>query len=301
MWGDRLAVYTTMYPGCERYLASWWESFCRQTDRDCDLWIGLDAMTAEQVQTQIGSALQAHWVPARPGDTPASLRQRAFDLLVRHYDKIVLVDADDLLEPTRVEAARQALDSVDVVASALRLVDEQERDLGLVFGPQHDVNLAALLVHHNVFGLSNSAYRACALSDCLPVPAACVLIDWLLATRASIAGASLRFDAVPRMAYRQYAHNCAPVVPPFTGQGVLTATERVVLHYRLLLESDWPWPDGARKPYLVAQRRAERFRESIRNDTDVLSRYVAKLNTLTPQFVWWWVVAHPELEHVWSR
>ena len=301
MPSDRLAIYTTMYPGCERFLPSWCDSLLRQTDRGGDLWVGLDSMTPAQVLAAVNAPLKARWVVGRQGDTPASLRQRAFASLVGEYDKIVFVDVDDLLEPTRIESARQALDEVDVVASALRLIDEHGTDLGLAFGPEADVDLSALLVRYNVFGLSNTAYRARALGDCLPVPATCVLIDWLLATRASVIGATLRFDDVPRMAYRQYADNCAPVVPPFTARGVLTASERVVLHYRLLLESNWPWPDGARRPYEIARMRADRFKQTITTSRAVLGRYVAALNELTPQYVWWWAVAHPDLEHLWSR
>ena len=44
MRAERLAVYTTIHPGCEPYLASWCDSIRRQTDRDFDLWIGLDAL-----------------------------------------------------------------------------------------------------------------------------------------------------------------------------------------------------------------------------------------------------------------
>ena len=62
------------------------------------------------------------------------------------------------------------------------------------------------------------------------------------------------------MAYRQYADNCARSGAPIHRSGVLTrGVERVVLHYRLLLESNWPWPDGARLPYEIARMRADAF------------------------------------------
>jgi hypothetical protein len=304
MGSHPLAVYTTVYRGCEPYLASWRESLQEQTDHDFDLWIGLDAITPDEVMAEAGGGLRtAHWIVAEPGDTPASLRQRAFAMLVNAYDEVVLVDADDMLQRSRIESARDALESCDVTACALRLVDESGRDLGLTsFGldEEEDVDLHELLPRYNVFGLSNSAYRADALARCLPVPPSCELTDWLIATRALVTGAVLRFDAVPRMAYRRHDHNTALVLPPFDAGGVLAASTRVVHHYRLLLESDWLWPPGTRRPFEVARARAEAFHKAMRSSPATLDAYVTALNQLTPRYVWWWAVAHPDLEHLWS-
>src|SRR4030095_8527297 len=125
--------------------------------------------------------------------------------------------------------------------------------MGLAFGldcsnPSTDRDLAALLPRGNIFGMSNSAYRAAVLARCLPVPPDCVLPDCLLASRALALGARLTWDNAPRMGYRQYANNCARILPPFTAQGVLTAAALVVQHYRLLLDIKWDWPKGTRTP-----------------------------------------------------
>jgi hypothetical protein len=301
MGSDRLALYTTIYPGCEPFLASFGASIQEQTDRDFDLWIGLDHMTAAVVLNAVGRLPRVHWVIANLRETPASLRQRAFAMLVESYDEVVLVDADDLLQRGRISAAREALESCDVAACALRLVDAEGRDLGLAsFGPEPDADWHELLPRYNVFGLSNTAWRADTLARCLPVPSACTLIDWLLATRAMVTGAALRFDPAPRMAYRQHAHNCASVLPPFTADGVLIASERVVQHYRLLLDGNWPWPAGTRLPFEQARARAERFDRVMHASPDTLASYVIALNQRTPRFVWWWAVAHPDLEELWT-
>ena len=42
MSAERLALYTTIYPGVEPYLADWIHSVDAQTDRAFDLWVGLD-------------------------------------------------------------------------------------------------------------------------------------------------------------------------------------------------------------------------------------------------------------------
>jgi hypothetical protein len=90
------------------------------------------------------------------------------------------------------------------------------------------------------------------------------------------------------------------VLPPFTADGVLIASERVVQHYRLLLESDWAWPAGTRAPFERARARAEQFHRVMHMSPDTLSSYVTALNQLTPRYVWWWAVAHPDLEELWT-
>jgi hypothetical protein len=301
MSGDRLAVCTTFYPGCAPFVPAWYESLCQQSDLGFDLWIAIDGMTPAEARDLISGPIAARWVPGASGDTPAAVRQRLFALVVKQYDTIVLVDADDLLGPSRIASARAALQDVDLAGCALRLVDHCGVDLGRTFGPAVGTDLSLLLPRCNVFGLSNSAYRAATLARCLPVPHGCVLIDWLLASRALATGATLGFDEVPKMAYRQHRHNVAPVLPPFTAARVRAAATRVVAHYHHLLNGDWAWPPGSRQPFVHACRRAEAFQRAILDSPRTLARYCAYLNRLTPQYIWWWAVAHPNLEHLWSR
>ena len=59
-------------------------------------------------------------------------------------------------------------------------------------------------------------------------------------------------------------------------------------------------PQAARAALEAARTRAERFRGAVAGSPDVLRRYVAALNELPARFVWWWAVANPELEHLWT-
>jgi len=188
MPAERLALFTTVYPGVERYLAPWYDSVQTQTDRDFDLWIGTDGLTPQAVTEAIAVAPAASWLPARNGDTPARLRTAALERLVSEYSGVVFVDSDDVLHASRVAAAREGLRQHDVTACALQIIDADGHDVGAVFGPD-GADLEALLPRHNVFGLSNSAYRSTVLERCLPAPDECILMDWLLVTRAWAAGA----------------------------------------------------------------------------------------------------------------
>src|SRR5271170_5440975 len=99
---QRMAVYTTIYPGVEMYLPDWYRSVREQTDQDFQLWIGLDGIEASAVETAIGTHLDVVWVPSEPGNTPARIRQRSLAQIVEDFDVVVLVDSDDILHPTRV-------------------------------------------------------------------------------------------------------------------------------------------------------------------------------------------------------
>ena len=83
-----LAIYTTLYPAVEPYVAEWYRSLCAQTDRDFRLWIGLDLMSAEAVTEAIGAVPDAVWVAGREGDTPATIRQRAFERIVDQHNAV---------------------------------------------------------------------------------------------------------------------------------------------------------------------------------------------------------------------
>lgn len=302
MRAERLAVYTTWYPGVEKYLPDWNRSLASQTDRDFDVWIGVDALDAEREAAALGGLPDARWVAAEPGDPPARVRERAMNRLVEDYAAIVFVDSDDVLLPTRIAAARAALELHDVAACALRIVDERGRDLGLVFGRSEEGDWGGFLPRHNVFGLSNSAYRSEVLRKLLPLPADCILIDWLLASRAWASGRDLYFDPEPRMAYRQYAANVAKVLPPFTETDILRATERVRSHYHLLLDDpSWTIPPPFRSLLAAARERFAAFEGFVLDSPENLARYVEALNGLAPRYVWWWAVANPELEHLWMN
>lgn len=298
MTARRIALYTTVYPAVERYLPEWARSVAEQTDQDFDVWVGVHDWDLTDAGKALPGLERITWVPGRPGATPAQVRSDALERIVGAYDGVVLTDSDDLLEPSRIAAAHEALGRWDLSGCALRLVNESGSDLGPVFGPPRGVDPCALLPRANVFGLSNSAYRSRCLVDCLPLPADCVLMDWFLASRAWLGGAAIGFDPVPRMVYRQYGQNVARVIGPFSTEGVRAATDLVLGHYQALFRATAVSGPG-REALELARARVEQFHRAIVNSDAVLERYLAALNRLPAEYVWWWCVAHPELEDVW--
>lgn len=297
---ERLALYTTVYPGVEKYLSAWYESVLMQNDQNFDIWIGVDHLLVSDVISALGVNPGATWILADEGDSPAQIRQKAIAKIVNRYPAVVLVDSDDMLEPTRVEAAREYLESSDVNGCAMYIVDEQGHSLEGIFKPPNELNVDELLPRNNVFGLSNTAYRSKILRQCLPIPNDCALVDWYLITRAWALGARLSFDYAPRMAYRQHPHNVAYILPPFTVQQIVAATDRVLAHYRLVLGSIPDLQSEQRIGLETGHARLKEFCKSIKDSPDRLNQYVSALNELPFNHVWWSCVAHPQLEGIWK-
>jgi hypothetical protein len=179
------------------FVPDWYRSVEIQRNQNFDLWIGLDAVRPEEVEAVIGTKRPVRWLMGESGDSPAQIRLRAMQTMVEEYESIVFSDSDDVMYSTRVEKTLSQLNDYDVVACAMDFMDEQGKPQGITFRPSGAMDPATLLIHHNVFGLSNSAYRADVLRECLPFDQNCELIDWLLATRALNLGARLTGNTAP--------------------------------------------------------------------------------------------------------
>jgi len=96
--------------------------------------------------------------------------------------------------------------------------------------------------------------------------------------------------------------NVTRLLPPFSERDVLSASERVVRHYDCLFDPSWPLPEAARGRFESERGRFRLFHDAIRRSPELLARYTAELNRLRPPYhVWFWCVAHPELEWQWKN
>lgn len=293
-----LGVYTTIYPGVERYLHDWYRSLQLQSDPNYQLWIALDEVSVDDAIEAMGSDPKATWIAAEPGDTPAMIRQRALERIVNACDGVVLVDSDDILHPSRVGAARETLRTSDLSGCALRLVDQVGRDLQMTLTAPATPD--SVFPRNNVYGLSNSSFRTELLRRCLPIPSTVVVVDWFLATRAWLIGATLSFDPVVRMDYRQHDRNMVRVRSPFNGLQISSDTKHVLQHFKLVRESSTNGVVAGRLQKLsnVASE-VESFYRKVVCQPIRLERYVEALNALHPMPLWWSGVANPSLQRMW--
>jgi hypothetical protein len=299
---QRIALYTTIYPAVVQFLPDWYRSLTEQTDRDYELWVGLDQIEPVDIEDAIGARLDARWVKSSLGSTPAQIREHSLARIVDAFDAVVLVDSDDILHPTRIAAARSALQSSDVNACALRLVDHSGQDIGKTLTLPQERTVDETLPRNNVFGFSNSAYRSSLLRKCLPIPAESILVDWFLATRAWLLGARLDFDDNVRMDYRQHGANTAGIRFPFKAEQIIQSTSRVREHYHLLRNAPTEKVLPERWTRIVeAAEDVELFWDQVVSNPQRLDGYVCHLNSLQPQDVWWWEVAQPKLQWFWNK
>jgi hypothetical protein len=320
----KTALYTTFYPAAKPYLQTWADSVAAQSDKNVDLWIAVDIVETKDLRLP---DIKTHLLHANPDDTPASLRQRAFEEIIQSYDAVIFVDSDDVLLPNRVTVAKDYLKSFDVYGCALKLIDTDGKDAGQVFSsPRTD--WADLLSKYNIFGLSNTAYRTETLANCLPFAPDTVMVDWLLVSRALEHNAYLYFDQTQHVLYRQYPDNTAKVLPPYTPEQIFRATNLVLGHYRNLgLEDGLPLGEGRPHPSTSSGQAkvtptvngngstipSAKFKENLKlrqlevshfaaaiADKNTLASYTKALNALKPVFLWWECVANEELKDIWG-
>lgn len=298
----RIALFTVVYPGAEPFLGDWYRSVLAQTDRDFKLCIAAHGLKLPAAKEAMGANPEALWVQSEPGETTADIRSRALAQLTGEADAIILVDSDDILCPTRVEAARAALATSDLHGCALRLVDAAGRDTGDDFAAIGSAETDRMMPQWNAFGFSNSAYRAGLLKQCLPIPSAARLIDWLVATRAWLLRARLSFDPAPRMKYRRHGANLAPALGPFEPENIARDTHLVRAHFDLAVAS---LPSNAcpDRSAMLRRRRHEvaAFADGVSSRPDALKAYASVLREMQLPPVWWTSVAHPALSHMWNE
>ena len=288
----RSALFSALYPAALPYLGAFLASVRAQTDRDFDLWLSLDGVTQAEVGTHLGG-LAANFIQVT-GLSVAAARDVCLQQLASSYDQIILVDSDDLLLPERVARAKAGLRKADVYGCALELINAASEILPGTFGLNGaSADWQTFLTRANVFGLSNTAYRAETLTECLGLAEDVRLVDWLLVTRALQTNARLSFDPEPQMRYRQYEDNTAKVLGPYQAEDILRATELVLGHFRQLQTDGLGPAFEARLTDLLS------FQEVMADDVK-LTRYTNRLNRLKRVFWWWEAVAHPDLTSLWS-
>ncbi len=294
----KTALFSTVHPASAPFLGAFFRSVAAQDDRGFKLWLAFDLVDPAEYEDAL-EPLGAVQIVKSDNDTPASLRQRALERLLPTCDAVIFVDSDDVLYPDRVSAAKQGLHHSDVSGCALELIAQDGAQLNRTLGAPPIQDWANLMPKINVFGLSNTAYRARTLEHLLPVPAGVTLVDWFLATRAYLIGARLHFDSAVHMAYRQYADNTARVLPPFTPAQITRSAGLVAEHLRFVLNHPPEPLAHSLEPYRERLLEVERFSAALEGGH--LTAYTEALNARAqPVYHWWEYVAHKELYDLWN-
>ena len=298
----RIALYTTIHPGTRPFLQEWYDSVRRQTDSDFELWMGIDTMSVDEACEAMGARPEVHWVCAEADDSHARVRERAWRALIPHADAVVMVDADDVMRPGRIEHARKQITTHDVAACGLELVGAAGEALGVAMPPEEYESADDILPRYNIFGLTNTVYRTDVLEQLLPLPDDSTLIDWYLATQTWLQGKDLTVDRSVQMNYRQHESSALSFLPPFTEEDIRRTSRTVCSHFSAV-ESNLPaQADEDRVDQLrrIANEIRVFERHVIEND-EQLREYTSALNQHQTLPLWWGCVARPELRHYWKH
>ena len=293
------AIYSTIYPNVEPFLQDWIKSIRRQLDSSFTMWIGVDNYKAKC--SEISSALncKVRWVHAEIGEKPSELRRRVLLKIAVEHDNVILVDSDDMIDPTRVGSAKEQLCDADLVACSMRIVDRGGLDSGYTYKVKKDVGKQfPLLTHH--FGCSNSAWRTAVLKDCLKDGVNGPALDWMLVCRAWLQGARILGDPVVRHSYRQYGDNTALVLPPFGLRCTRTAT-RIVRNHLESLNKIEMLPHPVKESLENRLQQVVDFESALKCTTPWFEDYQNALGHFEFPLSWWLFVAHPELDYLWKN
>lgn len=294
-----LAVYAVLYPAAMRFLGEFWSSLAPQISPHDSVYFSLDGVPADDVRSITGRHPSLRFLPVAPGASPATIRSEALAYLTQAHEQLVLLDADDILLPGRLTMSVRALERVDVYGAAMQVVNESGAPIqGATFAPspaqvEAIESHSPLLARVNMFGFSNSAYRATVLRACLPVPHDTVMMDWLVASRAYLAGATFAFDLEPRMLYRQYGANTATVLPPFGPARIVSDAARVADHHAKLFAGPYA-SERDFSPFARARERSAGFAQWLLAGPAVADGprrphdYAAKLAEVARRTWLWW-------------
>ena len=293
-----LAVFTVVYPAAMPFLPDLLAGLAGQDDDRFTLIVALDLVDPEHFATLAGGfdlpEMEIHAVSG----TPLEIRNEVLLGVCRRFSAVVLQDADDVPRSARVATQRAALGEADVTASALALVDVRGRALHRNLQvPRRAVE--EFLPRMNIFGFGNSAYRSEVLAECLPAPASVRAMDWYVATRAHLSGATLLTSDAVVADYRQHDASAAPVLPPLTIAEVNHGLRVSLDHVASIAREAGPEASAWVAPRFDELQRFERW---IRRDERHGLSYLEALNAREDRvFAWWEYVAAESLEDMWWR
>lgn len=290
----RTALFTMLYPKAMRYFSSWKESVRGQSTQDFSVTIGLHGMDADAVDVSDMGGVSVECVE---GDHVVMLRRELLRSVAQRFDTIVLADADDILLPTRVEAACNGIRNADVYACAMQVVDEDLQSCDMTF-PGKRTGTLPDMTHGNMWGCSNTAYRSEFLVQAACFPNDCILADWYMATMADGAGARFAFDNEPAMLYRVRKGAVTNPCEPYGTETLRQASDHVMAHLEMMAKD----MSDAQMRTRLQRRRDEVSLFCMAMRSDVLAKqYVQALYDNIPlQGFWWECVAHTMLEDLWK-
>lgn len=208
------AVVTFIYPYALKYLDEFEKCLSIQTFKDFDLVIFNDGVS--DLKEAI-SGYNDHFEIISVSGTPMQIRFEAFGWLNKSgYDKIIFQDIDDSMSSNRVECLINLLNSYEIVANDLSLMNEKgdiyeesvwSKELGDLFSFNYE-----FISDKNILGIGNSAIRRQILEVPIKQSSTPVVADWFIYYQLLHNGRlSAIFTNQCQTYYRQHEDNMAGI------------------------------------------------------------------------------------------
>jgi len=231
----KTAVYTTIYPDVIMFLPDFFSSLAKQNDKDFELFCCLDGIEEAEVSQFVSQEIVVNFFIPQEG-SPSSIRQECWKYIIKvGYGIIVMVDADDILRPSRVKNAKLSLEKADIDVCGLQTVDGDLNEMPFKILPNPSEDIKGYIVSENDIGLSNTCFRTDFLDKVLPAPKEIIMLDWFLAMRAVEEGGRISKRSDLDMLYRQYDNNVANFIPPYSSESILLQTGKVISFYKSII------------------------------------------------------------------
>ncbi len=235
----KVAFFSVVFPGVEKYLDDFFSSLKDQTYKDFDLVLVNDKLENFGKFTERYQHLNI--IEIKSQDTPVKNREKGFQFLAgQKYEDIILGDADDYYGLDRIEKCLSWLTKYDIVVNDFDLVNTdscliKEKYISQRLPHRYEVGFD-FLKNKNIFGFGNSAIKGSALKSCR-FGDDLIAVDWFLFSCLLKEGFSAVFVNDTKTYHRLYDYNTLSLdqITPFTFQNGLDIKIR---HFAKMISVD---------------------------------------------------------------
>lgn len=205
----KTAFCSVIFPANLIYFNDFLHSLENQTDTHFDLLLFNDGI--ENLHDLLMSTSLKYEINEVEG-SPSEIRAEVFrHLKMSNYDTIIFGDTDDYFSVNRVEDCKKKLESVDIIANDLILVDNDKNEISGPYWASRIELKEAISVgsikHHNFLGLGNTAIKKKVLPTQVHFEPNLIAIDWYFYTVLLQNSWKVGFSFTSFTYYRQHQTN----------------------------------------------------------------------------------------------
>ena len=263
-----------VYPSCEKYLPSMFNSLDQQDDNNFDVVLFNDGLRGVEGICKANLRKPVRVIPLS-GNIP-NIRTKGLKILQGlGYENIIFGDADDAFLSNRISVSKKLLENNSLVVNDIDVINSASK---AVIPNYFQKRLAAnksfscdAIFTFNFIGFTNSSIKASLISE-LDFPVDLVAIDWALFTKIMLRGVDGFFTNHTNSSYFIHDHSHYNIASP-TLDVVLYQAEVRLKHYKYLCESGESFAEEFRQSRLMVEHLKSEL-SLYQNDGDISFKVV---------------------------